>query len=46
MKPVDNYPANFLRALVYWMNTRPDYENDGKTVEQIIEEFREHQKTS
>jgi len=46
MNHTKNYPANFLRALVYWMNTRPEYENDGKTVEQIIEEFKKHQKTS
>ena len=43
-QPCD-YAANYLRSLVYWMNTRREYDNDGKTVEQIMNEFNEYRNT-
>ena len=43
-QPCD-YAANYLRSLVYWMNTRREYDNDGKTVEQIMNEFNQYRNT-
>ena len=35
-----NASAEFLRSMVAWMNRRPETLNDGKTIEQLIIEYK------
>ena len=38
-QPVD-YAANFIRTMSLWLDRRPEIANDGKTIEQLINEFK------
>ena len=38
-QPVD-YAANFIRTMSLWLDRRPEVANDGKTIEQLINEFK------
>tara|TARA_R100001126_G_scaffold99198_1_gene74422 strand:- start:354 stop:503 length:150 start_codon:yes stop_codon:yes gene_type:complete len=35
-----NASAEFLRNMVAWMNRRPETLNDGKTIDQLIMEYK------
>ena len=35
-----NASAEFLRSMVAWMNRRPETLNDGKTIDQLIMEYK------
>ena len=37
--PVD-YAANFIREMALWLDRRPETDNDGKTIDQLINEFK------
>ena len=37
--PVD-YAANFIREMAMWLDRRPETDNDGKTIDQLINEFK------
>ncbi len=36
-----DYSANFIRRMSNWLDRRPESENDGKTIDQLIQEFKE-----
>ena len=38
-QPAD-YSANFIRTMSLWLDRRPEVANDGKTIEQLINEFK------
>ena len=38
-QPVD-YAANFIRTMSLWLDRRPEVANDGKTIEQLITEYK------
>jgi len=38
-QPVD-YAANFIRTMSLWLDRRPEIANDGKTIEQLITEYK------
>ena len=38
-QPVD-YAANFIRTMSLWLDRRPEVANDGKSIEQLIQEFK------
>jgi hypothetical protein len=38
-QPVD-YAANFIRTMSLWLDRRPEVANDGKTIEQLINEYK------
>ena len=38
-RPAD-YSANFIRTMSLWLDRRPEVANDGKTIEQLINEFK------
>ena len=38
-RPSD-YAANFIRTMSLWLDRRPEVANDGKTIEQLINEFK------
>ena len=38
-QPTD-YAANFIRTMSLWLDRRPEVANDGKTVEQLINEYK------
>lgn len=38
-QPCD-YAANFIRGMRRWLDCRPEILNDGKTVEQLIREYK------
>ena len=38
-QPAD-YAANFIRTMSLWLDRRPEVANDGKTIEQLITEFK------
>jgi hypothetical protein len=38
-KEAVDYAANYLRGLVYWLNARPEFLNDGLTVETLMKEY-------
>jgi len=35
-----NYAANFIRTMSLWLDRRPEVANDGKTIEQLITEYK------
>ena len=35
-----DYAANFIRTMSLWLDRRPETENDGKTIEQLINEYK------
>mgnify|MGYP003109743363 CR=1 FL=1 len=38
-QPCD-YAANFIRTMSLWLDRRPEIANDGKTIEQLINEYK------
>jgi hypothetical protein len=38
-QPLD-YAANFIRTMSLWLDRRPEVANDGKTIEQLINEYK------
>jgi hypothetical protein len=38
-QPTD-YAANFIRTMSLWLDRRPEVANDGKTIDQLISEFK------
>jgi len=38
-QPAD-YAANFIRTMSLWLDRRPEIANDGKTIEQLITEYK------
>ena len=40
-EPLVDYAANFIRDMKSWLDARPESMNDGKTVGQLIKEFKE-----
>ena len=38
-QPVD-YAANFIRTMSLWLDRRPEVANDGKSIEQLIKEYK------
>ena len=38
-QPAD-YSANFIRTMSLWLDRQPEVANDGKTIEQLINEFK------
>lgn len=34
-----DYAANYLRGLVYWLNARPEWLNDGLSVKTLMKEY-------
>ena len=38
-QPAD-YAANFIRTMSLWLDRRPEVANDGKTIEQLINEYK------
>ena len=38
-RPCD-YAANFIRTMSLWLDRRPEIANDGKTIEQLINEYK------
>lgn len=42
-QPVD-YAANFIRMMSLWLDRRPESMNDGKTIEQLVNEFKQASK--
>ena len=38
-QPCD-YAANFIRTMSLWLDRRPEVANDGKSIEQLIQEFK------
>jgi hypothetical protein len=42
-QPCD-YAANFIRSMRRWLDQRPEYLNDGKTVERLITEYKQERK--
>lgn len=35
-----DYAANFIRTMSLWLDRRPEIANDGKTIEQLILEYK------
>ena len=35
-----DHAANFIRTMSLWLDRRPETENDGKTIEQLINEYK------
>lgn len=44
MSDINN--ADYLRNLVLWLNARPEFMNDGKSIATLVNEYRTHTQNS